>query len=79
MKTLKNNLKSIAFFFCLCLAILSFSKCGSDEEDEPKKNESPCADFECLNGSTPFSDVEFGTCGCICPTGYSGQHCEIKN
>lgn len=77
MKTMKINLKTI-LFVCLCFIMLSAGKCDSDDP-EPQQNEEPCAEFECQNGGTPYKDIEFETCRCNCPTGFTGEHCETMN
>ena len=77
MKTLKNNFKSI-LFFGFCIAMLTAAKCDS-EDPEPEQNENPCSEFTCQNDGVSYYDVEFQTCRCNCPTGFTGEHCETMN
>ena len=79
MKTFKTQLLSATLTFSLCAGMLTFSACKSDDEEEDMIDDSPCAQLECKNGGNAIKDVEFDTCRCICPAGYSGANCEIKN
>jgi hypothetical protein len=77
MKTIKTKLVSAIVAFSLCAGMLTFSACKSDEEDD-MIDDTPCAQLECKNGGNAIKDVEFDTCRCICPTGYTGANCETK-
>lgn len=78
MKTFKTHLLSAILTFSLCAGMFTFSGCHSDEEEDILDKDS-CEQLECLNGGNALKDVEFDTCRCICPSGYSGANCETKN
>lgn len=80
MKTTKFNLKSAIIIFTLGISLHAFTRCSSDDDDNediaPKEN---CDDFECQNGGTAIEDIELENCRCLCPQGYSGEFCEVKD
>ena len=79
MKTIKNNLRPAMLMISFCLAMmLTFTNCGSDEDGDDIMDDGPCAQLECLNSGEALYDVEFGKCRCNCPSGYTGEFCEIK-
>ncbi len=78
MKTFKTHVLSAVLTFSLCAGLLTFSACDKDDEEDDMKNE-VCEQLECLNGGNAIKEVELGGCRCICPAGYSGVNCEIKN
>ena len=78
MKTVKTKLVSAILTFSLCAGMLTFSACKDDDEEEDMIDDNPCAQFECKNGGIAIKDVEFDTCKCICPAGYTGVNCETK-
>lgn len=43
--------------------------------------EAPCSQNKCENGGTcaPGSESNFNTFKCVCPKGFTGQNCEIKD
>ncbi len=79
MKTFKNRLQPVLLAFCLCTGMIIFPGCNKDEDDDAMDKKNPCEQLECLNGGNAIKDVELGGCRCICPAGYSGANCEIKN
>lgn len=69
MKTLKTNLVAAIVAFGLCVSMLTFSTCSSDDDADP------CEAFECLNGGEKIAGTD--GCQCDCPPNYSGENCEI--
>ncbi len=78
MKTFKTYLLSAIMTLSLCAGLMLFPGCHSDEDEDMDKKDA-CEQLECLNGGNAIKDVELGGCRCICPAGYSGANCEIKN
>ncbi len=76
MKTIQNNAKRVMLFICLSMAVLSFSMCGSEGDDNNDGETGPCEHLECQNGGEAIVDVEFDGCRCNCPTGFTGEFCE---
>lgn len=62
MATVKY-IQKLFFLFSLCLV---FIQC----------NRNPCKTTVCQNGGAAVE--KFGDCGCSCPKGYIGEHCETK-
>ena len=79
MKTRKTNFVSAILSFSLCLGMILFPSCESDDGEDDIVNDAPCGQLECQNGGEAILDVEFDKCRCICPAGYSGENCETKN
>jgi hypothetical protein len=75
MKAIKKNLKVAMLIFSICMGVLTFSSCSSDEEDSIV-DDIACEQLECLNGGEAIVDIELKSCRCICPFGYTGENCE---
>ncbi len=60
----KSFLKSIVVLIMIVLVL----SCSSDSDSS-----TPCVPITCLNGG-----VSNSSCGCNCPTGYSGNNCSTQ-
>lgn len=78
MKTTRNNLLTLIVPFTLCVSMTILPACKEDEEAD-MNDDNLCEQQECLNGGSAIRDVELGGCRCICPAGYSGENCGIKD
>lgn len=61
-------MKTKLTIFILCMGILVFPGCNSEENDL-----NPCQK-ECLNGGEKISGID--ACYCDCPEGFTGENCE---
>lgn len=79
MKNLQNKLISALAALALCTGMLIFPGCDKEDDEDVLDKDDSCEQLECLNGGNAIRDVEFDTCRCICPAGYSGENCEIQD
>ncbi len=63
MQRLKKGARFIGLAFTISLLLVAC-------------NRNTCKDTPCKNGGTPVEKA--GTCGCSCPTGYSGEFCDTR-
>lgn len=79
MKTFRTHSLSFITTLILCAGMILLPGCNKDEDEDAMDQGDPCAQLACQNGGNAVKDIEFDTCRCICPAGFSGANCEIKD